>query len=102
MTDNTNVSYGAPFAANGGGVWATELAATGISVWFFPRPSVPADLQNSSMIPNPSTWGTPSAFFGNSSCDIQDYFGSQQLIVSPPPPLPPLLALTLTNPWTTD
>lgn len=81
MADSTNVSYGAGFAANGGGVWATELAASGISVWFFPRPSVPADLQNSSMIPDPSSWGTPSAHFSNSTCSIAEFFGEQQLVV---------------------
>jgi hypothetical protein len=81
VNDTTSVSYGAPFARNGGGVWATEFAASGISVWFFPRPSVPANLQNSSMIPDPSTWGTPSAYFSNSTCSIGDYFGDQQLVV---------------------
>ncbi len=81
VTDNSNVSYGAPFAANGGGVWATELAPSGVSVWFFPRPSVPDNLQNSSMIPDPSTWGTPSAFFSNTTCSIADFFGPQQLVI---------------------
>lgn len=82
VADNTGVSYGAPFAANGGGVWATELAATGVSVWFFPRPKVPANLQNSSMIPDPATWGTPSAFFADSSCSIDQFFGDQQLVIN--------------------
>lgn len=81
VTDNTNVSYGAAFAANGGGVWATELAPSGVSVWFFPRPSVPDNLQNSSMIPDPSTWGTPSAHFSNTTCSIADFFGDQQLVI---------------------
>jgi hypothetical protein len=31
----TNASYGPSFAAVGGGVYATELASDGISVWFF-------------------------------------------------------------------
>ena len=35
VVDKSTASYGAPFAAAGGGVFATELAETGISIWFF-------------------------------------------------------------------
>ncbi|KAI5476026.1 hypothetical protein MNV49_000498 [Pseudohyphozyma bogoriensis] len=72
-------SAGAPFASGGGGVWATELAETGISIWFFPRDSVPADLRNSSAMPLPATWGTPSAYYSSSSCDIPSFFSPQRL-----------------------
>ncbi|KAK4055351.1 hypothetical protein OIO90_003189 [Microbotryomycetes sp. JL221] len=78
---NTN-SYGAAFAQAGGGLWATELADTGISIWFFSRNDVPSDLDvatNSSAVPNPSSWGTPTAFYPSSSCDIQEFFQPQQL-----------------------
>lgn len=36
VLDGRNQSYGAGFASAGGGVWAMELASTGVSVWFFP------------------------------------------------------------------
>lgn len=36
FVDPRNGSYGADFAAGGGGVYAAELASDGISVWFFP------------------------------------------------------------------
>lgn len=81
MAENQTASYGSAFASAGGGVWATQMAPSGISVWFFPRASVPSDLQNSSVVPVPSGWGTPSAFFSNSSCSIADFFGPQQLII---------------------
>ena len=35
ITNPTNLSYGAPFAAAGGGVWVTEFAPNGINIWFF-------------------------------------------------------------------
>lgn len=35
VMDPSTASYGAGFAAAGGGVFVTEYAATGISIWFF-------------------------------------------------------------------
>ncbi len=60
-------SYGAPFAAAGGGVWVTEFAKTGINIWFFSRANVPASLSTDSI--DVSTFGTPSASYPASSCD---------------------------------
>lgn len=82
VVESNPQSYGQPFAAAGGGVWVTQLAESGISIWFFSRADVPADLdiaQNSSAVPDPSTWGTPSAFYPSSSCDIGSFFEPQQL-----------------------
>ena len=36
VLDGRNQSYGPGFASAGGGVYAMELASSGISVWFFP------------------------------------------------------------------
>lgn len=59
-TSNTQ-TYGANFNSIGGGVYATNFQQAGISVWFFPRNSIPADIKNGA--PNPSGWGTPMAYF---------------------------------------
>ncbi|BGP16205.1 hypothetical protein JCM10213_007063 [Rhodosporidiobolus nylandii] len=80
--DTRNESYGEAFAANGGGVWAAELASTGISVWFFPRNQVPSDLRSSSATPDPTTWGTPMAHYQEDSCAINQYFAPQQITVN--------------------
>ncbi|KAM0750678.1 hypothetical protein T439DRAFT_342968 [Meredithblackwellia eburnea MCA 4105] len=76
-------SYGSAFNAAGGGVFVTEFATTGISIWFFSRANVPSDLltSNSSAVPSPSNWGTPSAYYPSSSCDIATHFANQQLIL---------------------
>ncbi|KDE04380.1 hypothetical protein MVLG_05172 [Microbotryum lychnidis-dioicae p1A1 Lamole] len=84
ISDPRATSYGADFAANGGGVWATELASTGIKIWFFPRASVPSDLlvTNKNAQPDPSGWGLPAANYPSQpSCDISTYFGPQQLTI---------------------
>lgn len=85
-------SYGAPFNAMGGGVYASKFSCyigwhdadrgilqfvalwddDGIKTWFFPRSSIPSDLSSSA--PQPTTWGTPMAAFAASSCDPFKYF----------------------------
>ncbi|GAA6022848.1 hypothetical protein JCM10207_001422 [Rhodosporidiobolus poonsookiae] len=83
VTETNAASYGEAFAAAGGGVWATEFGKDGIKIWFFSRSDVPSDLltSNSSAIPDPSNWGTPSADYSASSCSIPDYFAPQHLVL---------------------
>jgi len=71
-------SYGAGLNDNGGGVFATEWTGDAISVYFFPRGSVPEGVLGDS--PDPSTWGTPSAKFAKSSCDIDGIFKDLQIV----------------------
>jgi len=52
-------SYGTPFNAGGGGVYATEWNSTLIRMYFWPRSRIPADITT----PDPSTWGKPYAWF---------------------------------------
>jgi hypothetical protein len=94
-------SSGAAFAENGGGVFIHEVADSGISIWFLPRPSVPSSLNAETMTIDTSTLGTPTAFWSSNGCGpIPDYFFQQQatinialcgvrpfrLLLCPPPP----------------
>ncbi|KAK0946901.1 hypothetical protein LTR29_001770 [Friedmanniomyces endolithicus] len=70
-------SYGSGFNANNGGVYATERTSTAISIYFFPRGSIPADITSGS--PEPSSWGKPLAQF-QGGCDIPSFFSNQQIV----------------------
>lgn len=73
-------TFGSSFNANGGGVAATELRTDGIRVWHFPRSFIPADILSGK--PDPSTWGTATADFPNSDCDIGSHFRNQSIIAN--------------------
>jgi hypothetical protein len=70
-------SYGTGFNDNGGGVYATEITADFINIFFFPRGSIPWDISSAS--PNPSSWGTPMAVF-KGDCDIAATFKKMRLV----------------------
>ncbi|RSH92423.1 hypothetical protein EHS25_008838 [Saitozyma podzolica] len=74
-------SYGAGFAAAGGGVYVAEFASSGIKVWFLTRSAVPSSLTSSSSSLDTSTLGTPMAEYDSSGCDISQYFTSQTLTI---------------------
>ena len=70
-------SFGTGFNNANGGVFATEWTSQGISIWFFPRASIPTDIHSGT--PNPAGWGTPqSKFAGN--CDIDGHFKDMNII----------------------
>jgi hypothetical protein len=71
-------SYGAGLNSNGGGVFATEWTSEAISVWFFARGEVAADVLGEN--PDPSSWGKPAAKFEKSGCDIDSFFKDQQIV----------------------
>ncbi|KAF8587682.1 glycoside hydrolase family 16 protein [Ramaria rubella] len=81
ITDPDTQSYGAAFAQAGGGVYVTEFAEKGISVWFFPRASVPASLQNDNGTVDTSTLGTPVANYSSKGCNTDTFFEPQNLII---------------------
>jgi hypothetical protein len=76
-------SYGASFAAAGGGVFALLIDASGIYVWFFSRPDIPAIIQQGSTSSQMdiTSWGIPTAAYPNTTCSIQENFPPQELIL---------------------
>ncbi|KAE8351844.1 concanavalin A-like lectin/glucanase domain-containing protein [Aspergillus coremiiformis] len=77
IKDNSAQSYGNGFNNAGGGVYATEWTGEAISIWFFPRASIPGDIMSGN--PNPSAWGIPSARFAG-ACNIDSHFNNLQIV----------------------
>ncbi|KAF8529327.1 hypothetical protein BU17DRAFT_80556 [Hysterangium stoloniferum] len=65
-----STSYGAGFAAAGGGVFVTEFAHTGVAIWFFTREKVPPMLLDSTNDINTTMLGRPLASWPNTTCDM--------------------------------
>jgi len=76
-------SYASGFAAAGGGVWATQFDVSGIYIWYWSRPDVPASVNQATSTSrfDISTWGPPSASFPATRCNIAEFFGSQNIIL---------------------
>jgi hypothetical protein len=77
IKSRSTASYGEGLNAAGGGVYATQWTDDHISVFFFPREAVPADVLGDS--PDPSGWGMPAAKFMG-GCDISRMFKQQQIV----------------------
>lgn len=73
-------SYGEPFAAAGGGVFVTEFASKGISIWFFPRSAVPRSLLGNQSSIDTSTLGTPTGNWPADGCNVNQFFEPQELV----------------------
>lgn len=56
--------------------WTDE----GVSIYFFPRGSIPADITANN--PLPDNWGKPTAFFPASSCDPWKIFVNHGIIIN--------------------
>jgi hypothetical protein len=70
--------FGTGFNGQGGGVYAMEWTASVIQVWFFPRSSIPKDIAAGN--PDPTGWGTPTASFSGSGCNIGDHFVNHNIV----------------------
>ncbi|KAG9792246.1 Endo-1,3(4)-beta-glucanase [Exophiala dermatitidis] len=70
-------SFGSGFNSQGGGVYATEWTSEAVSIWFFPRGSIPSDITSGN--PDTSGWGLPQGQFAG-SCDIDSKIKNQQLV----------------------
>ncbi|KAI0062967.1 glycoside hydrolase family 16 protein [Artomyces pyxidatus] len=79
VTNPDPSSYGAAFAAAGGGVFVTEFAESGISIWFYSRKNVPANLLTGNSV-STSSLGTPTVNYPATGCAIDKYFQPQNLI----------------------
>lgn len=69
-------------------IYALELRPAGIRAWYFPRDSIPDDIDtdtsasNGSVVPDPSSWPTPLADFPGTNCDIAAQFRNQSIIAN--------------------
>ncbi|KAK6525584.1 hypothetical protein TWF281_010641 [Arthrobotrys megalospora] len=73
-------SYGERLNNNQGGVYAMEWRTAGIRMWFFPRDQIPQNIKLRK--PEPSGWGTATADFPSTKCDINSHFKNHRLIIN--------------------
>jgi hypothetical protein len=74
-------SYGTPFNAAAGGIYAMEWQSSHISVWFFASASpMYTSLSSKSTSPDPATFGTPLAHFSGLGCDFAARFKDMRVI----------------------
>lgn len=74
-------TFGDSFNKKGGGVWATQIEADGIKIWYFARSDIPADIESNA--PDPKNWGQPVMDFEpGSNCDVTKSWRKMK-IVSP-------------------
>lgn len=78
--DPSTNSYGQGFNAAGGGVFAMEWKAGGVSIWRWAKGSEPGDYLAAS--PNPSGWGAPLANWNSSdaSCDFSSELSQHNIV----------------------
>lgn len=78
--DSTSpATYGTGFNSLGGGVYATEWTSQGITIWYFPRSAIPADITAGT--PNPQLWGLPLSKFVP-DCRLDDNFYNQNIVMN--------------------
>jgi len=81
MVDNSSDnSFGVPFNNAGGGVYAMKWDDSGISVYFFARDSIPADITNGA--PLPDTWHEPVANYPATTCNPWQFFKDNFAIIN--------------------
>ncbi|TFY70103.1 hypothetical protein EVJ58_g41 [Rhodofomes roseus] len=78
----TTNSFGPDFNSAGGGWYTMERTSSEVKVWFWSRTdgSVPSDVSSGASTVNTDNWGTPAAYFPNTSCDLSSVFSSNNII----------------------
>ncbi|RXW14480.1 hypothetical protein EST38_g11373 [Candolleomyces aberdarensis] len=81
---NTPQSYGPSFNQNGGGWYAVERSSNFLKVWFWARndSSVPREVREGQGSVRPDTWGTPTAFFPDTNCNMDQHFAAHNIIIN--------------------
>ncbi|KAG6918970.1 hypothetical protein DXG01_010209 [Tephrocybe rancida] len=77
--DSDPRSYGQGFNDAKGGVYAHVWDSAGIKIWHFARDDIHDDIKAGT--PDPSSWGSPAAFFPTTSCDVSKYFHDHVLTI---------------------
>ncbi|KAJ3856807.1 glycoside hydrolase family 16 protein [Lentinula lateritia] len=80
VRSSSDVSFGAAFNQNGGGVYASKLDDTGVSIHFWPAGQVPSDVLAGTPNPSLATWGTPFAQWSSSGCNPNTFFHDHSAI----------------------
>ncbi|KAG8743609.1 hypothetical protein FRC10_011672 [Ceratobasidium sp. 414] len=78
LINDSVASFGAPFNAVGGGVFATRWDSNGVYGWFFHRSTIPRDITSNT--PNPLNWGKPTVLLGSDSCPPNKYFWDHVIV----------------------
>ncbi|KAH7101775.1 concanavalin A-like lectin/glucanase domain-containing protein [Auriculariales sp. MPI-PUGE-AT-0066] len=81
---DSNANSFSGFNSNQGGMWVTEFALEAISIWFFSRANIPDALKTdaASQTVDTATFGTPTAKYPSTSCDIANLFKKQKIIIN--------------------
>ncbi|KAK0522057.1 hypothetical protein OC834_004002 [Tilletia horrida] len=69
-----NGDFGVEYNKNHGGVHVLDWSNSGIRIWFFPRHSIPQDLEDGH--PKPHTWPNPRASWPSTHCPPDEFFKS--------------------------
>ncbi|KAF4120578.1 Glycosyl hydrolases family 16 [Geosmithia morbida] len=73
-------SYGPALNKAGGAVMALEWRDAGIRMWQFARGSIPSDITSKN--PKPDTWGTATADFPSTDCNIGNHFRNNSIVAN--------------------
>lgn len=75
-------TFGDSFNQKGGGVWATQIEADGIKIWYFARSDIPADIESDK--PDPKKWGQPVMNFKpGGNCDVSRSWRKMKMVDTP-------------------
>ncbi|KAL8992026.1 MAG: hypothetical protein Q9169_007436, partial [Polycauliona sp. 2 TL-2023] len=78
LNGKSQETFGQGMNKGGGGVWATSWTSNDISIFHFPRSSIPTNIGAGK--PDPATWGMPVAKFAGKGCKIDEYFKNLNII----------------------